>query len=117
MVQRARAAAPTFSGTFGSTNTKASFMTLPPAASLHELAPSFYSQWQSLNDWVARLERLWRPVPFMAPQPEGCRVRPELASWPEGSSDAACAKREDPLVGFAPEAGRVVPGGAGYGDR
>jgi len=53
----------------------------------------------------------------MEPQPEWCRLHPELASWLEGLSDAECAKREDQLVEFAQEAARFVPGLAGYGDQ
>src|SRR6056297_2042201 len=79
MVHRARAAAPTFSGTLGSTSTKASCMTLPPAASLHHGAESFYQHWQRLNDWLAEHRELWQPTPFTDPRPAWIRKWPALA--------------------------------------
>lgn len=89
-------------------------MTLPPAASVHELAPSFYTRWQAVNGWLACHESLWRPVPFMEPEPPWCRRYPELARWLEGLSDADCERHEEHLADFAVEAARFVPELSGY---
>src|SRR5690554_5783717 len=114
MVHRARAAAPTFSGTFGSTSTKASFMTLPPAASLHQPARSFYSHWQQVNDWLVRHQELWQPAPFMEPEPAWCERYPELAHWLDTLTLDACEAFEENLAAFAVEAARFVPNLADY---
>src|SRR5690554_558638 len=116
MVHRARAAAPTFSGTFGSTSTKASFMTLPPAASVHQSPVTFYNRWQAVNDWLARHELLWRPIPFMEPAPAWCRDYPELAAWLEALDERDCEYWQENLAEFSQQVARFVPGLADYSE-
>ncbi|HET8800497.1 MAG TPA: methyltransferase [Marinobacter sp.] len=63
-------------------------MTLPPAASLHHGAESFYPHWQRLNDWLVQHREFWQPAPFMEPEPAWTRRYPELAATVSALSDS-----------------------------
>ena len=89
-------------------------MTQSPPATMHEPAPSFYRQWQRVNDWLARHELFWRPVPFMAPEPAWRRRHPQLAEWLETLPDDDCAYLEEHLKDVAERASVFVPGLAVY---
>jgi len=89
-------------------------MTLPPAASLHQPARSFYSHWQQVNDWLVRHQELWQPAPFMEPEPAWCERYPELAHWLGTLTVDACEAFEENLAAFAVEAARFVPNLADY---
>ncbi|MEP4464661.1 MAG: SAM-dependent methyltransferase, partial [Marinobacter alexandrii] len=69
-------------------------MTLPPAASLHDPAESFYSHWLALNDWLHEHRGLWQPAPFMEPNPEWTRRYPGLARLIAEVSDEQCQSLE-----------------------
>lgn len=92
-------------------------MSFPPDASLHDPAPSFYSRWCALNDWLRSHEALWRPVPFMEPQPGWARQWPELAAWLEALSDADCDHYDARPEQLANGLSRWLPGLAGHGER
>lgn len=77
---------------------------------------SFFGHWRSVNDWLAGHEFLWRPVPFMEPEPEWCRHHPQLASWLEGLTDDACRYWAEHPAQLARAAARFLPDLAGYGD-
>ncbi|NMT62538.1 methyltransferase [Marinobacter orientalis] len=70
-------------------------MTLPPAASLHHGAESFYQRWQQLNDWLVQHHELWQPSPFTDPDPAWSRKLPALAERLAKLSDADCQQMDD----------------------
>ncbi|WP_322001966.1 methyltransferase [Marinobacter alexandrii] len=89
-------------------------MTLPPAASLHDPAESFYSHWLALNDWLHEHRGLWQPAPFMEPNPEWTRRYPDLARLIAEVSDEQCQSLEDEPAKLAVMAGEHVPSLARY---
>ncbi|WBU41071.1 MULTISPECIES: methyltransferase [Marinobacter] len=91
-------------------------MTLPPAASVHQSPVTFYNRWQAVNDWLARHQPLWRPIPFMEPAPAWTRDYPELAGWLEALDDHACEYLEENLAELSQNVARFVPDLAGYPD-
>jgi hypothetical protein len=77
---------------------------------------TFYNRWQAVNDWLARHEPLWRPIPFMEPAPSWCRDYPELASWLEALDDRDCEYWQENLAEFSQQAAHFVPGLADYSE-
>ncbi|WP_296935937.1 methyltransferase [uncultured Marinobacter sp.] len=91
-------------------------MTLPPAASLHHGAESFYQRWQQLNDWLVQHQAFWQPAPFMTPQPAWTRAYPELAAMLAELTDAQCQYLDDAPVELAARVSRWVPSLERYAD-
>ncbi|MGC8120359.1 methyltransferase [Marinobacter sp. VGCF2001] len=89
-------------------------MTLPPAASLHQASGCFYPRWQALNDWLRELEPLWRPIPFMEPEPAWCQTHPELARWLEALTEEECQAWEERLPELSSVLAAHVPALARY---
>ncbi|MDX1551633.1 MAG: SAM-dependent methyltransferase, partial [Marinobacter sp.] len=81
-------------------------MTLPPAASLHHGAESFYQQWQRLNEWLAQHRELWQPAPFTDPSPAWVRKWPSLAERVVNLSDRDCQRLDDDPSALAGLLGR-----------
>ncbi|MBW0147801.1 methyltransferase [Marinobacter arenosus] len=84
-------------------------MTLPPAASLHDPAESFYSHWQALNDWLILHRPLWQSAPFMEPVPGWTRDYPGLARLVAGLGDRQCDALDDDPAELASLAGEYLP--------
>ena len=40
-----------------------------------------FHHWQQLNDWLGRLENMWRPSPFAEPEPDWISHYPALQDW------------------------------------
>jgi len=91
-------------------------MTLPPAASLHHGAASFYQRWQQLNDWLVQHREFWQPAPFMNPEPAWTRRYPELAAMVAGLSDSDCEHLDEAPDELARQASRFVPSLTGYAE-
>ncbi|MEP1214251.1 MAG: methyltransferase [Marinobacter sp.] len=84
-------------------------MTLPPAASLHHGAESFYQQWQRLNDWLVQHHELWQPAPFTDPCPAWVQRWPVLAEQVANLSDRDCQRLDDDPGALAALLGRELP--------
>ncbi|MCL7943034.1 methyltransferase [Marinobacter sp. ATCH36] len=84
-------------------------MTLPPVASLHHGAESFYQRWQRLNDWLAQHRELWQPAPFTDPSPAWAVKWPALAERVANFSESDCQKLEDDPGILAGLLGRELP--------
>ena len=91
-------------------------MTLPPAASLHHGAESFYQHWQQLNDWLVQHSEFWQPAPFMTPEPAWTRRYPELAAMLAQLTDDECQQLDDTPVELAARASRWLPSLQAYVD-
>lgn len=91
-------------------------MTLPPAASLHHGAESFYQRWQQLNDWLVQHRAFWQPSPFMTPEPDWAQGYPELAAMLAELTDAECQHLDNAPVELAARASRWLPSLAAYAD-
>ncbi len=91
-------------------------MTQSPSANVHEPAPSFYRHWQQVNNWLARHELFWRPVPFMEPKPAWCRQYPELVEWLDNLADDDCDFLKEHLEEFARRISHFVPELAAYAE-
>ncbi|TYC57063.1 methyltransferase [Marinobacter sp. BW6] len=91
-------------------------MTLPPAASLHHDAESFYQRWQQLNDWLVEHREFWQPAPFMTPEPAWTRHYPELAAMLAGLTDDECRHLDDAPVELAARASRWLSSLEGYSE-
>ncbi|MBW7471450.1 methyltransferase [Marinobacter sp. F4218] len=91
-------------------------MTIPPAASLHDPAESFYSRWQALNDWLVRHRPLWQQAPFTEPVPEWTLQHPELAARVAGLDDERCRVLDDDPARLAGLLCDALPSLAAYPD-
>ncbi|MFO7993934.1 MAG: methyltransferase [Marinobacter sp.] len=84
-------------------------MTLPPVASLHHGAESFYQRWQQLNDWLVQHRELWQPAPFADPNPAWTHKWPALADRVANFSDSDCQLLDDDPGVLAGLAARELP--------
>ncbi|OAN88659.1 SAM-dependent methyltransferase [Marinobacter sp. EhC06] len=91
-------------------------MTLPPAASLHHGAESFYQRWQQLNDWLVLHREFWQPAPFMTPEPAWAKVYPQLTAMLAELTDAECQHLDDAPIELAARASRWLPSLEAYAD-
>lgn len=92
-------------------------MTLPPAASLHQGAESFYQRWQRLNDWLVQHREFWQPAPFMTPEPAWAERYPQLATLVAELSDDDCNRLDECPEVLAEQASRWLPSLADYSER
>ncbi|SNC63045.1 Methyltransferase domain-containing protein [Marinobacter sp. es.048] len=91
-------------------------MTLPPAASLHHGAESFYQRWRQLNDWLVQHREFWQPAPFMTPEPAWTQTYPELNAMLAELTDAECQHLDDVPIELAARASRWLPSLEAYAD-
>ena len=66
-------------------------------------------RWQQLDGWLRRHEGLWRPVPFMQPEPGWQTIHPELSQWLASLSETQCDDWQDNLASFSAEVSRWLP--------
>ena len=91
-------------------------MTLPPAASLHHGAESFYQHWQQLNDWLVQHSEFWQPAPFMTPEPAWARRYPELGTMLAELTDGECQQLDGSPVELAARIASWLPSLDRYAD-
>ena len=71
--------------------------------------PDLQQRWQRLDGWLKRHEALWRPVPFMQPNPGWTAPYPELADWLMQLPDELCDHWQDNLAELASQAAVYLP--------
>jgi len=70
---------------------------------------SFFSRWQTLNDWLIKHRSIWQPAPFTELRPAWVESHPGLAQMIAGLTGDECAELDDEPQKLADIASRYVP--------
>ncbi|WP_298452160.1 methyltransferase [uncultured Marinobacter sp.] len=76
---------------------------------------SFFSRWQTLNDWLIKHRSIWQPAPFTELQPAWVEEYPGLAQMMAGFTDDECAELAEAPERLAKIAARHLSDLALYG--
>lgn len=96
------------------TSTKASAMTPSPEGHRPDTGDGLYQRWRRLNDWLNEYQSLWRPVPFMEPEPAWTHQWRELADWLKTLDESQCELYEQYSERLAARLGDWLPGLTDY---
>tara|TARA_R110002074_G_scaffold4588_1_gene22656 strand:+ start:14242 stop:15510 length:1269 start_codon:yes stop_codon:yes gene_type:complete len=77
--------------------------------SARQPAESYYSRWQTLNDWLLQHQPIWQPAPFTEPRPAWVQTCPGLARMVTEFTDAECDELADAPGVLAKHAARYLP--------